>query len=180
MGSSGDHGEVQRLKALLALMVLDTPPDRAYDDITHMAANMCGTPIALISLIDDSRQWFKSRVGLPVTQTPRDLAFCAHAIQNAGQMMVVHDALQDTRFAHNDLVTGEPHIRFYAGAPIVTSDGHALGTLCVIDRIPRQLDDEQLDYLRLLAQQVVGLLERPGKGGVAAAPRWTTGPGAVP
>lgn len=150
--------EAARLAALRACEVLDTPPDVSLDDLTRLAARICETPIALISLIDESRQWFKSRVGLDVPSTTRDVAFCSHAILEPDVMMVP-DALRDERFADNPLVTGEPKIRMYAGAPLVTRDGFALGTLCVIDRRPRELEDAQLEALRILAQQAVTQLE---------------------
>jgi GAF domain-containing protein len=150
--------EAARLAALRACEVLDTPPDADLDDVARLAARICEAPIALISLIDESRQWFKSRVGLDVPSTTRDVAFCAHAILEPDVMMV-SDALRDPRFAENPLVTGEPSIRMYAGAPLVTRDGFALGTLCVIDRRPRTLDEEQIESLRILAQQVVTQLE---------------------
>lgn len=151
--------ETERLQALQQLGVLDTAPEQAYDDLTELAATVCGTPIALITLVDAERQWFKSRVGLPVTQTPRDLAFCAHAILRPDQILEVRDAQSDERFAGNPLVLGEPGIRFYAGAPLVTPGGQAVGTLCVIDRQPRQLDERQRRALASLARQVMSQLE---------------------
>ena len=151
--------ERKRLETLRAYDLLDTLPEQAYDDITLLAALIADTPIALISLIDDDRQWFKSRVGLDVTETPRDLAFCAHAICSPARLLVVPDATLDARFSTNALVTGEPDIRFYAGAPLVTSNGAALGTLCVIDRKPRELTARQLDALRALSRQVMVQLE---------------------
>ena len=122
-------------------------------------AVMCNTPIALISLVDERRQWFKSAVGLTVRETPRHLAFCAHAIQAPEQTMVVPDTLQDPRFVDNALVTGDPNIRFYAGVPLVTSTGFALGTLCVIDRQPRELTEGQAAYLEFMAREVVSMIE---------------------
>ncbi|RYX90055.1 MAG: GAF domain-containing protein [Comamonadaceae bacterium] len=157
--------EAARLAELKRLDVLDSFEEQAYDDITRMAANICGTPIALISLIDENRQWFKSRVGLQATETPRELAFCAHAIESPGQPMVVNDATKDARFVDNALVTGDPSIRFYAGAPLVTANGQALGTVCVIDSEPREITPEQLEQLQFLAQQVVVMLEARKKAG---------------
>ncbi len=130
--------EAQGLDALRQYAVPDTPPEQSYDDITLIASFIGGAPIALISLIDEDRQWFKSKVGLEVSQTPHDLAFCAYTIMS-DKVMVVPDATEDKRFAENPLVTGDPKIRFYAGAPLITPEGHGIGILCVIDREPREL-----------------------------------------
>ncbi|MGB3200033.1 MAG: GAF domain-containing protein [Nodosilinea sp.] len=137
---------------------MDTPDEHSYDDITSLAAYICDVPIALISLVDADRQWFKSVVGLVPRQTNRDVSFCAHAILRPN-VMIVNDAAKDERFANNPLVTGEPGIRFYAGVPLISPDGHPLGTLCVIDRKPRTLDDHQIQTLEALARQVVVQLE---------------------
>jgi two-component system, sensor histidine kinase and response regulator len=151
--------EPERLVALRAYDVLDSEPEQSFDDIVRLAAQVCGTPIALVSLVDAERQWFKAKVGLEPRETPRTLAFCAHAILTPERSMLVRDAADDPRFAENPLVTGEPHIRFYAGAPLVDAEGHALGTLCVIDRAPRDLEPAQVEALEALAQQVMRLLE---------------------
>lgn len=148
-----------RLQALYRLGVLDTPREQNFDDIAQLAMSICNVPIAVVSLVDRDRQWFKSCVGLDATETPRDLAFCAHAILTPADILIVENATLDPRFADNALVTGEPFIRFYAGAPLVTKTGEALGTLCVIDRCPRQLTLLQQNTLRLLANQVIQLLE---------------------
>ena len=151
--------ETQRLAILREYNVLDSMPEQAFDDLTLLAAQICQTPITLISLIDEDRQWFKSRVGLNAAETSRDAAFCAHAILNPDEVLEVPDAQLDPRFADNPLVTGDPHIRFYAGAPLVTADGLALGTLCVIDRVPRKLSAEQTAALQALSRTVVARLE---------------------
>jgi PAS domain S-box-containing protein len=153
--------EAERLAALRRYEVLDTPPEPAYDDLAMLAARLCRTPIALVTLVDENRQWFKASVGMKVRSTPRADSFCARAIRQPApqQVMVVPDARRDERFRDNPLVTGEPHIRFYAGAPLVTPDGHALGTLCVIDTAPRESADEIAASLAALARQVVAQLE---------------------
>jgi signal transduction histidine kinase len=153
-----EHTEVERLHALDSYRILDTEPDPAFDDLTTLASHICGTPISLVTLVGSDRQWFKSRVGLEVPETSRDVSFCAHAIEE-DSLFVVNDALQDARFAENPLVTADPNIRFYAGAPLVSSEGHALGTLCVIDRVPRDLTDEQRLALDALSRAVMAHLE---------------------
>jgi len=150
--------ERSRLAALRSYRILDTEPERAFDDLALLASQICDTPIALISLVDAERQWFKSRVGVSAHETSRDVAFCAHAILQR-ELFVVHDALQDDRFRHNPLVVSDPNIRFYTGAPLINAEGHALGTLCVIDRKPRTLDARQLEALEALRRQVVAQLE---------------------
>ncbi len=145
--------EAVRMQALVDAALLDTPPEQMFDDIVKLASLICGTPIALISLIDRERQWFKARVGLAATETARDLAFCAHAILEPG-LFEVEDAHKDPRFADNPLVTGHPDIRFYAGVPLAPGDGPPLGTLCAIDRVPRRLTPTQIEAMQALARQV--------------------------
>lgn len=149
--------EDARIGELKEFNILDTAAEREYDDLVFLASQICGTPIALISLVDTQRQYFKSRIGLDATETPRDVAFCAHAILQRN-VMVVPDATNDVRFADNPLVTADPNIRFYAGAPLFTPAGHAMGTLCVIDRKPHQMLDSQNAALEALGRQVVALL----------------------
>jgi two-component system, NtrC family, sensor kinase len=151
--------ETERLAALHQYAVLDSMPEQDYDDLTQIAAQICGTPISVISLVDDDRQWFKSRYGIDAIETPREQAFCTHAILTPEQVMVVPSAREDDRFANNPLVTSAPSIQFYAGAPLVNSDGFALGTLCVIDQVPRQMTIEQINALQALSRQVMTQLE---------------------
>jgi EAL domain-containing protein (putative c-di-GMP-specific phosphodiesterase class I) len=151
-------GEDARLDALKSYEILDTPPEAVFDEIASLAASIAGAPIALISLVAGSRQWFKATIGLPLDQTPRDVAFCNHTIRGK-DLLVVRDATLDERFAANPLVTGDPAIRFYAGAPLVTAEGHALGALCIIDYVPREFTQEQGEALQTLSTHVVAQLE---------------------
>ncbi len=152
------ENEEERLQALHACRILDTPPEPDFDDITLLAAQICGVPLAAVSLIDRDRQWLKSALGLDATETPRDIAFCAHTILQP-ELMIVPDAQSDPRFSGNPQVTGNPGIRFYAGVPLRVSSGLALGSLCVIDKKPRWLSLDQQAALRVLARQVVSQLE---------------------
>jgi PAS domain S-box-containing protein len=151
--------ERERLTALAQYAILDTPSEQAYDDIVTLASQVCETPIALLSLIDKERQWFKAKVGLGSSEIRREDAFCAYTIQTPSDLMIVPDTYRDERFRNNPLVTGDPHIRFYAGAPLVTASGEALGALCVIDRVPRQFTPDQAVALRILARHVMTQLE---------------------
>jgi two-component sensor histidine kinase len=150
--------ESDRLAALRSYRILDTPPEPAFDDLVQLAARACQAPIALISLIDERRQWFKAEVGLGVRETPLDRSICLTAMLQPG-LTVVPDLTEDPRFARNPLVTGEPHLRFYAGAVLKTPDGVPLGALCVLDCMPRDLTEEQASTLTVLARQVMSQLE---------------------
>lgn len=152
------ENEATRLKALYGYDVLDTEAEKIFDDLTQLAAQTCNTPITLISLIDPNRQWFKSKVGLEAQETSRDIAFCAHAIHQKG-IFEVEDTLQDKRFFDNPLVTSAPNIRFYAGTPLVSPDGYAIGTLCVIDDKPNKLTHDQRQALEVLGRSVISQLE---------------------
>jgi hypothetical protein len=154
-----DASEFARQRALDTYRVLDTFPEAAYDDIVTLASVLCNAPIALISLIDRDRQWFKSRRGIDLEEGRRDEAFCDHVIRNPGTLMEVTNATEDTRFSDNPFVTGEDHIRFYAGMPLVTPGGAAVGSVCVLDREPRHLDARQRDALAALARLTMNLLE---------------------
>jgi two-component system NtrC family sensor kinase len=150
--------EAKRLKVLWQYDMLDTVPEEVFDDLTDLAAHICESPIALISLVDENRQWFKSRVGTSLKETSRDVSFCAHAILQNG-LFIIPDATKDARFKDNPIVTGPPKIRFYAGAPLRSPDGYALGTLCVLDKKPKQLRAEQKRALVVLARHVETQLE---------------------
>jgi hypothetical protein len=150
--------EPQRLADLQRYQILDTLPEDEFDDLTALASQICHTPIALISLVDSGRQWFKSNVGLSFSETSRDIAFCAHAIMQH-DLFIVPDASKDKRFTSNPLVTSDPKIRFYAGAPLVSPDDHALGTLCVLDRVPRELTSGQKTALRTLSRAIMTQLD---------------------
>jgi len=150
--------ELARVAALDRYAILDTDPEQAFDDLVVLAAHVCKAPIAMLSLVDDHRQWFKSKVGVEIRETPRDQSFCAHAIQQR-DLFIVANTLQDARFRENPMVLGDPHIRFYAGAPLINEDGFALGTLCVIDRKPRELDQDQKEALISLSRLALCQME---------------------
>jgi len=166
-GAPLPSNEEDRLRALTRSEILDSLPEQTYDDLVALAAQICETPIALISLVDRNRQWFKAKAGLQTSETHRDLSFCAHAILVPGEVFSIHDAQRDARFFDNPLVAGAPYVRFYAGAPIVTDDGHAVGTVCVIDYKPRTLDAAQKRGLQALARQASGLLNARQKAATA-------------
>lgn len=153
------NDEDQRLEALRAYGLLDTAPEQDFDELAALASKICDCPIALVSLMDRTRQWFKASVGVEVRETDRDLAFCAHAILTPDRVTVVPDARSDARFSDNPHVVGDPWIRFYVGVPLKSAGGAALGTLCVIDRRPRELTADQMSALAVLARQVTRLME---------------------
>ena len=169
------ENEIERLAALRSYQILDTPPDREFDLLTTLASQICATPIAMMSLVDEHRQWFKSKIGVNISETRRDIAFCAHAILQR-DVMEVDDASADKRFADNPLVTSSPHIRFYAGAPLVTKEGCALGVMCVLDRKPRKLSNEQRTGLSMIGQLAMVILDFRKKVGevskVASEREW--------
>ena len=156
--ASPPDNESERLNALKEYRILGTKPEQTYDDITKIASTVCSAPIALLSLVDSDRQWFKSKVGVEIEETPRDWSFCSHAIHSS-KPLIVSDATQDPRFADNPLVCGDPQIRLYAGFPLQTRESVRVGTLCVIDRKPRQLSDQETEVMQALARQVVAFLE---------------------
>jgi GAF domain-containing protein len=153
------HDEATRMVVLREYGVLDSLPEADFDDIAFLASYVCGTPMALVSLVDENRQWFKAKLGTEIAETSRDVAFCAHAILEPDEIFVIPDALDDPRFTNNPLVRGEPHIRFYAGAPLVSPEGLPLGTLCVFDHVPRTLSAAQSRAIGALAREVVVHLE---------------------
>lgn len=150
--------EASRLAALGRYRILDTEPEKAFDDLALLASHICGTPIALISLVDADRQWFKARLGVTITETARSISFCSHAIEQP-DLFIIPDTMRDERFRENPLVCAEPCIRFYAGTPLVTTDGFPLGTLCVLDKVPRTLTADQEMALEALKRQVLAQLE---------------------
>lgn len=152
------NNDAARVATLQKYDILDTEPEKAFDDLALLASYVCKTPIALISLVDEDRQWFKSKIGVNVSETPRDIAFCSVAIQQP-DVMVVPDTLLDERFRNNPLVVSDPRIRFYAGAPLITEEGYALGTLCVVDRTPREFTSDQIEALKALSRLVLAQLE---------------------
>src|SRR5438552_528578 len=152
------QNEKQRLKVLWQYDLLDSVPEEVFDDLTELAARICEAPVAMITLVDEDRQWFKAKVGVSLKETSRDISFCAHAIMQPG-LFIVPDATRDQRFSKNPLVKSDPKVRFYAGAPLVSPDGYALGTLCVIDKVPRELRPEQKQALRVLSRHVMTQLE---------------------
>ncbi len=158
MSAPQPRDETARLEALKRYQILDTSAEEAFDDLTRLASQLCGTPMAVMSLIDQDRQWFKSRVGIEIAETPRAVAFCAHTIQQR-QPLVVPDARKDDRFRDNPFVKTKDGIRFYAGVPLITPDGHAIGTVSVMDRKSRELQPRELDALRALARQAEKQLE---------------------
>jgi len=150
--------EAKRIKVLWQYDILDTVPEEVFDELADLAAHICGAPIALITLVDENRQWFKSKVGVSVNETGRDISLCAHAILQ-DDLFIIPDTTLDARFKNNPLVTTSPKIRFYAGAPLISPDGHALGTLCVLDKVPRELTEDQKSALRILSRHVMTQLE---------------------
>jgi two-component system, NtrC family, sensor kinase len=158
MAAPSTSTEAARVASLNRYAILDSEPEQSFDDLVILAAHICQTPMATLSLVDDHRQWFKSKFGVEVKETPREVSICSHAIQQ-GDLFIVPDTLQDPRFRENPLVTGEPHVRFYAGTPLINEDGYALGTLCVLDREPRQLNTEQKEAINALGRLALRQME---------------------
>ena len=150
--------DAKRIQVLWQYDILDTVPEEVFDELADLAAHICGAPVALITLVDENRQWFKAKVGVSINETGRDISLCAHAILQK-DLFIVPDATLDERFKDNPLVTASPKIRFYAGAPLISPEGHALGTLCVLDKVPRELTEDQKSALRILARHVMTQLE---------------------
>ncbi len=162
--------EAERQAEVDAYGVVDTLEEEAYDDLTRLAAEVCQVPIALITFLDHDRNWFKSRIGMQQTQAPRESAFCEHLTMQNDEVLIVNDALTDPRFSDNPLVVGNPHIRFYVGAPLISRSGHTLGAICAIDTQPRELDAKQIDTLQFLSKQVMERLEERRRGLAATSP----------
>lgn len=158
MATASTTTEAGRLAALNRYAILDSEPEQSFDDLVTLAAHICQTPMAMLSLVDDHRQWFKSKFGVQVRETSKDSSICAHAIQQ-GDLFIIPDTLKDERFRENPLVTGEPHVRFYAGTPLVNEEGYALGTLCVVDREPRELDPAQKEAISALGRLALRQME---------------------
>lgn len=156
------ENEAERIQVLRELLILDTDPEERFDVITAYCQSRFGVKVALVSLVDTDRQWFKSTCGLDARETPREISFCGHAILQ-DEVLMVKNALHDPRFADNPLVAGPPNIRFYAGAPLKLSSGHIVGTLCIIDPKPKSLEEEEVDHLRVLAHMVSMELEGLGR-----------------
>jgi GAF domain-containing protein len=156
--NTANEQEKRRLAALREYRILDTGKEQAFDDLIRVAACICQVPMATISLVDESRQWFKAAIGIDATETPRNISFCTHTILGE-EPMIIGDATQDSRFAESPLVKHSPGIRFYAGFPLLTSDGLALGALCAIDNIPRQLSEDQMAAMKALSRQVMALVD---------------------
>jgi len=158
MAAPTPSAEAARVAALNRYAILDTEPEQSFDDLVILAAHICQTPMAMLSLVDDHRQWFKSKLGLEAPETRKEISICVHAIQQ-GDLFIVPDTLKDERFRENPLVVGEPHIRFYAGAPLINEDGFALGTLCVLDHKPRELDADQKEAVSALGRLALRQME---------------------
>lgn len=150
--------EARRLEALRQYQILDTPPEQVFDDLAFLAAQICGTAIAVINLIDSKRHWFKAKIGLDVQQMPRDIGFCPFCIEK-GDALIIPDTLADKQYACDPVVTSEPYVRFYAGVPLITPSGEAIGTVCIVDSQPRQITLEQLEALKAISRLIIRQLE---------------------